>query len=194
LRLPPALAAAALLAQLALPARAEVEVVRPIPRAAGGHGFTIEVPTPGAVGSFEVLRGGRLPDPNSPDPGAAAAAPGAGPAVNSPTPPRTIQIAPVRPVEVAPVGLHGRGNTAPVDGASRTVRVQRGPFARPPVAGLPGPDDDAPAASPGLPGGLLGGLLGGLPGGPPGAAAAQGSGPAPGIPPLPPGARVIRIR
>jgi hypothetical protein len=133
------------------PALAQVEIVRPVPRAAGTHGFTIEVPTPGAYGSFEVLRGGRVPDAAA----AEEAVPVAPPASNAG--PRTIQIAPVRPVEVAPVGLHGRAETRSDSG---TVRVQRGPFARAPV----------PAAAD------------------PGEEQAQT------LPPLPAGARVIRIR
>jgi hypothetical protein len=175
----------------------QVEVVRPTPRAVGMHGWTIEVPTPGAYGSFEVLRGGRLPDANAAEeaipvapPPAAAPAPPSGP-----TPPRTIQIAPVRPVAVAPVAppepfpareRHtGTASNVATDG--RTVRVQRGPFALSPfaaaAAALGGASDPSTA---GAPGGALG-----APGAPSGA---LGGEPGQTLPPLPPGARVIRIR
>ena len=176
----------------AAPALAQVEVVRPTPRAVGTHGWTIEVPTPGAVGSFEVLRGGRLPD--------AAAAEEAIP-VEPPTPaarslgpqtlatgPRTIQIAPVRPVTVAPVGLHGRSQGAPDPQASArsggqardasTVRVQRGPFPQSLLSIL------------GNSGGGADGAEQAVPAAPARSALPAGSA----IPPLPPGARVIRIR
>ena len=168
------------------PALAQVEVVRPTPRAVGTHGWTIEVPTPGAVGSFEVLRGGRLPD--------AAAAEEAIP-VEPPAPaqrlgsaPRTIQIAPVRPVTVAPVGLHGRSQGAPDPQASpptggqardaSTVRVQRGPFPQSLLSILGNPGGGADGAEPAVPATPARSAL------PAGSA----------IPTLPPGARVIRIR
>ena len=163
----------------------QVEVVRPTPRATGTHGWTIEVPTPGAVGSFEVLRGGRLPD--------AAAAEEAIP-IEPPAPasrafntagPRTIQIAPVRPVEVAPVGLHGRSQPAPDAGprpggqpAARdasTVRVQRGPLPPALLSILSGLGDGTEQAPPTVP------VRSGTPAGS-------------AVPALPPGARVIRIR
>jgi hypothetical protein len=155
----------------------QVEVVRPTPRATGMHGWTIEVPTPGAYGSFEVLRGGRVPDAASAEEAIPVAPPSAAPVVqNVPTPPRTIQVAPVRPVAVAPVAppepfpTRRQVSNAPTD--SSTVRVQRGPFDlsrfAPAAAALLGTGSD-PAANP-------------------------GAAPAPGLPPLPPGARVIRIR
>jgi hypothetical protein len=115
-------------------ASAQVEVVRPVPRAGGHHGFTIEVPTPGAYGSFEVLRGGRVPPPMAEEEVLPAAPPAATIAPRGVAP---VHVEPVRPVEVAPVGTNARGG-------GRTVRVQRGPFARPPIAAAPGEEQDAP--------------------------------------------------
>jgi len=133
-------------------AMAQVEVVRPVPRAAGQHGFTIEVPTPGAYGGFEVLRGGRVPpamaddEALAPAPPAAAISPrGIAPFPVAPVQMAPVQVAPVRPVELAPAG-NARGD-------ARTVRVQRGPFARPPLpaeaAQEAAPDMPLPALPPG---------------------------------------------
>jgi hypothetical protein len=167
----------------------QVEVVRPTPRATGMHGWTIEVPTPGAYGSFEVLRGGRVPDAGSAEDAILVAppviaAPGAAPGAAAPapplaTPPRTIQVAPVRPVTVAPVAppeafpARSQASNAPADAS--TVRVQRGPFAFSPLA--------AAAAA------LGAGANTAREAGPDADAAAGQS-----LPRLPAGARVIRIR
>jgi hypothetical protein len=164
----------------------QVEVVRPTPRATGMHGWTIEVPTQGAYGSFEVLRGGRVPDAASAEEAIPVAPPSATPTLqNVPTPPRTIQIAPVRPVAVAPVAppqpfptpIATRGQASNASADSSTVRVQRGPFAFSPLA----------AAAAALGGGAAPGS-GSAPAGDPSATPGQT------LPPLPPGARVIRIR
>lgn len=120
-----------------------VEIVRPVPRGPGQHGFTIEVPhRPDAFGNFsgiEVMRGSRLPaeaygpvDQSLPP----VTGPAAG-AVQAPAPRRftAIQVRPVRPVEIAPVAPVGRHG-------DRAVRVQRGMAPQAPLAAAD-PDSEA---------------------------------------------------
>jgi hypothetical protein len=149
-------------------AMAQVEIVRPVPRGPGQHGFTIEVPTPGAYGSFEVLRGGRLPDAATNDEAIPVTQQAPASALRGIAP---VQVAPVRPVEIVPVGPRSEG---------RAVRVQRGPFIRPGVQ----PGGQPPSGQPNAIESAMRALL----------APEQGDGSAAGLPALPAGARVIRIR
>ncbi|MBL8836491.1 MAG: hypothetical protein JNL66_09605 [Alphaproteobacteria bacterium] len=131
---------------------AGVEIVRPVPRGPGQHGFTIEVPRrPDAYGNFsgiEVMRGSRLPaDAAGPVDQSLATVPAPPASADQASAPRrftAIQVRPVRPVEVAPVAP-----VAPVGlRGGRTVRVQRGTAPPPPVEAADAEADVLPSALP----------------------------------------------
>lgn len=147
----PALAVAILVA--AMPAMAEesdepaVEIVRPVPRGPGQHGFTIEMPRNsnayGSFGGIEVMRGSRLPpealvpvDQSRP-PVATAQAPAA-------RRPLTIQVRPVRPVEIQPVAPVATVGRTP----NRAIQVERSRMGAPPAAPGDGEADSLPFTLP----------------------------------------------